>query len=319
MTAVNTYGQRVVIPVTNKSGGALALGDVVIVDTANNDAVTTTTAASSTQIVGVAQETIASNAVGRVCFGGYISLVNVNASVTRGHYGATFTVAKQATDAGASRGIGTFCEFLTGGTTPDAIIFNTDLLGSSLTNPMTTKGDIIQADTGGTPTRLAAGTSGYVLTAGGAGAFSAWAAAPGGILQSGQTILASDFTHTGDTTKTAITGLSLTLTTGAHRCLVFVSLPVLFTGSANNQICRFTHQVDGADDPSAYLGLIGNEVGNNVSPFTTVSFSLLTAVLSAASHTFSVALTNNASAASTTVYASLGKANILVVETGLTT
>ena len=45
-------------------------------------------------------------------------------------------------------------------------------------NPMTTKGDIITGDTGGTPTRLAAGTSTYVLTSNGAAAFPSWQVAP---------------------------------------------------------------------------------------------------------------------------------------------
>jgi hypothetical protein len=42
--------------------------------------------------------------------------------VTRGHYGKTHTVAKQAADASA-RAAGVFCQFLTGGTTPDAHVF----------------------------------------------------------------------------------------------------------------------------------------------------------------------------------------------------
>jgi hypothetical protein len=48
-------------------------------------------------------------------------------------------------------------------------------LGSGMTNPMTTTGDIIySADNSGTPARLAAGTSGFVLTSNGAGAAPSW-------------------------------------------------------------------------------------------------------------------------------------------------
>jgi hypothetical protein len=55
---------------------------------------------------------------------------------------------------------------------------------NAMTNPMTTKGDIILGDTGGTPSRLAAGTATHVLTANGAGAFPSWQALPaGGITQ----------------------------------------------------------------------------------------------------------------------------------------
>jgi hypothetical protein len=127
MTATNTYGRQVVVPLTNKSGGGVIAGDVVVIDTTNNDSFTTSTAGSVTGTVGIAQETIASNAVGRVLTDGYAALVNVNASVTRGNYGKTHTVAKQATDAGASRVAGTFCQFLTGGTTPDAMVWHPDL------------------------------------------------------------------------------------------------------------------------------------------------------------------------------------------------
>lgn len=162
----NTYGRQVVIPMTNKSGGGVVAGDVVIVDTSNDTAFTTTTSAAFTGGVGVAQETIANNAIGRVLIEGYAALVNVSASVTRGQYGATHTVAKQAAGT-ASRGTGTFAQWLTGGTTPTARIFPVDLLGSSLTNPMSAVGDIIQGTTAGAPARLAAPLAGKVLTGAG--------------------------------------------------------------------------------------------------------------------------------------------------------
>ena len=119
------FGRAIIVPKTNKSGGALAKGDVVIVDSANDNAVTTTTSAGTTVTVGVVVEEngIANNASGRVQFGGHVGLVTVNASVTRGHYGTTHTVAKQATDGGASRVVGSFCLFTTGGTTPEADLF----------------------------------------------------------------------------------------------------------------------------------------------------------------------------------------------------
>lgn len=112
----------VIVKVANKSGGSLANGDVVIVDTANNTAVTTTTTGRSETSVGVVQETIANNATGRVLVSGYAALVNVPASVTRGHYVETHTVAKQATGS-ATRRSGSFGQFLTGGTSPTAILW----------------------------------------------------------------------------------------------------------------------------------------------------------------------------------------------------
>src|SRR6185369_6769312 len=123
----STRGRQVVVPLTNKSGGAVAAGDVVVVDTGNNEAFTTSTAGAVTGGVGIAQDAIANNAIGRVLLHGYAALVNVSASVTRGNYGKTHTVAKQAVDAGASRVAGVFCQFLTGGTTPTARVFSPDL------------------------------------------------------------------------------------------------------------------------------------------------------------------------------------------------
>ena len=207
MTASNTYGRQVVIPLLNKSGGGVIAGDVVVIDTANNDAFTTDTAGAFIGGVGVAQETIASNATGRILTAGYAALVNVNASVTRGQFGKTHTVAKQATGT-ATRGVGTFCQWLTGGTTPDALVYPVDLLGSSLTNPMTTKGDIIIADTGGTPTRLAAGaTAGMLLRSAGSAAFETWALPPGYEFDYVQITSAVSITATTEgTADTVVTG-----------------------------------------------------------------------------------------------------------------
>lgn len=115
-------GRQNVIPMLNNSGGALIAGDVVIVDTSADNAVTTTTGAQSTAVIGVVQESIASAATGRVCFAGYVSLVLVNASVTRGHYAETHTDAKEAVGNSARRA-GSFGQFLTGGTTPAAYLF----------------------------------------------------------------------------------------------------------------------------------------------------------------------------------------------------
>jgi hypothetical protein len=59
---------------------------------------------------------------------------------------------------------------------------------SGLTNPMTTAGDIIVGGSSGTPTRLAAGTSGYVLTSNGAGVAPSYQAASGGSVPLGMSI-----------------------------------------------------------------------------------------------------------------------------------
>ena len=118
----STTGRKVIIPLTNKSGGSVAAGDVVVIDTTTDESFTTTTSAGSEQSIGIAQETIASNAVGKVLVQGYAALVNVSASATRGYYLETHTVAKQATSA-AARTAGAFGQVLKAGTTPSAFIW----------------------------------------------------------------------------------------------------------------------------------------------------------------------------------------------------
>ena len=54
----STRGRQVVIPLTNKSGGQVIAGDVVVVDTANNDAFTTTTSAGFTGAASVREAVI---------------------------------------------------------------------------------------------------------------------------------------------------------------------------------------------------------------------------------------------------------------------
>lgn len=118
---------------TNSSGGALVKGDVVIVNTGADKSITTTATGQAEVTVGVVIEEngIASAATGRVLLAGYAPLVNVPASVTRGHYVETHTVVKQATGS-ATRRAGSFGQFLTGGTTPTAWLWGvTDQTGTS--------------------------------------------------------------------------------------------------------------------------------------------------------------------------------------------
>lgn len=110
---------QVRVQLANKSGGSVAAGDVVVIDTANDTAFTTTTTGQAEVSVGVALATIANNATGPVLVSGYAALVNVPSSMTRGRYIETHTVAKQATGS-ATRRAGSFGQFLTGGTTPAA-------------------------------------------------------------------------------------------------------------------------------------------------------------------------------------------------------
>jgi hypothetical protein len=121
----------IVATLTNKSGGGVIAGDVVILDGGNNDAFTTTTSAASVAKVGIAAATIANNAAGLVVVGGYVGLVNVTASATRGDFLFTSTTVKKAS--AASFGTGAFGVVTKAGTTPTAVIFlDTQQAGSSI-------------------------------------------------------------------------------------------------------------------------------------------------------------------------------------------
>src|SRR5690242_9211840 len=95
-TALNRTGQFLG---TNKSGGNLNYGDVVVLDNTNNNGfTTTTTGALSTRGIGVIIEPngIANNATGMVASAGWVPKVNLNTSATAGQFLKTHTVAGQA-------------------------------------------------------------------------------------------------------------------------------------------------------------------------------------------------------------------------------
>lgn len=125
-TAINNdllRGRSTVARLTNKSGGAVAVGDVVILSSANAGAFTTTTSAAQTDDwVGVVIETIADNASGRVCLFGYVSQINLSASASLGDYVLTHSVAKQGVPS-SSNSNGVFGQVLGTGTSPAAIIW----------------------------------------------------------------------------------------------------------------------------------------------------------------------------------------------------
>ena len=115
-------GRANVVTLTNNSGGALVAGDVCVQDTAGDEYATTTTDAASTKQVFVAAESIASAATGRFYSEGLCPLVNVSASVTRGRYLFTHTVAKQSAE-NATYGAGAFAIILKSGTAPSVYLF----------------------------------------------------------------------------------------------------------------------------------------------------------------------------------------------------
>lgn len=96
-----------IIYLTNKSGGALAAGDLVIQDTGNDSAVTTTTAEGSATQAFVCLETISNNAAGYFFAGPGIVTMTAADAITRGSFLRTSTTVKRATDS-ASYAVGDF-------------------------------------------------------------------------------------------------------------------------------------------------------------------------------------------------------------------
>ena len=90
-------GRQVVVILTNKSGGGVVEGDVVVVDTTTDAAFTTTTEEGSCAVIGVAAETIADNAEGRVLVGGYAAAVAMDGATNRGELLKTSTTGGDAT------------------------------------------------------------------------------------------------------------------------------------------------------------------------------------------------------------------------------
>jgi hypothetical protein len=116
-------GRSNIVTLTNNSGGALVAGDVCVQDATGEEYVTTTTSAASVLKVVIAAEPIGIGATGRFYESGYCPLVTPNASVTRGRFLFTHTVAKQAAES-ATYAAGAFGKILKSGTTPSAIIYS---------------------------------------------------------------------------------------------------------------------------------------------------------------------------------------------------
>ncbi len=111
---------------TNKSGGSVAKGDVVIIDlTTASSFTTTTTGAYVDGQIGVVLEPngIANNGIGMVAVGGFVPQINLSSSASLGDLFKTHTVAKQAVRHAAPRVSGDFGEVLGTGTTPPAMLF----------------------------------------------------------------------------------------------------------------------------------------------------------------------------------------------------
>lgn len=94
---------------TNKSGGSLSAGAVVVIDTANATSFTTTTIQGNPRVLGVQVDaTIANNGTGRVAAIGPVATVNVQGNVAIGDFLECSTTAGRARSNGNSKSPGTF-------------------------------------------------------------------------------------------------------------------------------------------------------------------------------------------------------------------
>ena len=125
---MNTALNRTTVALlTNKSGGSVAYGDVVIIDATTASSFTTTTTGGYVNgLVGVVLEPngIASNAVGSIAVGGFVPKINLSSSASLGDLFFTDTVAKQAVRHAAPMVAGDFGIVLEASATPKAFLFN---------------------------------------------------------------------------------------------------------------------------------------------------------------------------------------------------
>lgn len=129
-TALNRTGQLLL---TNKSGGAVAQGDIVVVDTTTAASFTTTTTSGYVGgSIGVVIEPngIANNAIGMVAVQGYVPVINLSGTGSIGDMVKTHTVAKQGVRNAAPAVAGNFAQALGTSATPVALLWGIPYFGS---------------------------------------------------------------------------------------------------------------------------------------------------------------------------------------------
>lgn len=121
----NTALNRTTITLlTNKSGGDVAQGDVVVLGTATAKAFTTTTSLgyNSGAIGVVFDSSIANNATGLVATVGWVPKINLSGAATLYDFIKCYSVAKQGTSHAAPAQAGDFAQALQASATPEAIL-----------------------------------------------------------------------------------------------------------------------------------------------------------------------------------------------------
>lgn len=165
-------GRQVVIPLTNKAGADVPVGAVVVISRNHAGAFERTTSETqSDDMVGVCLDAIASDASGRVCFMGYVPMVNLASAAAIGDQLYTSTTAGQGTPS-AIAGEGAFGQALAASSTPPAVLWGKPAgaggqQGGAVATDMIwdAKGDLAVATAANTAAKLAVGANGTLLQA----------------------------------------------------------------------------------------------------------------------------------------------------------
>lgn len=164
-------GRTNIAVLTNKSGGDLTQGAVVVIDGTTAAAFTTTTTSGFTNgAVGVILEPngIANNATGLVAFAGWIPKINLSGAASLGDLFKTHTVAGQAVRHAAPAVQGDCGMVLATGTTPAALLFGQPVPPAAAGNVATdaiwdAAGDLVQGTGANTAVKLSLGTANQLL------------------------------------------------------------------------------------------------------------------------------------------------------------
>ncbi len=151
--------------------------------------------------------------------------------------------------------------------------------GGGLTNPMTTGGDIIYGGASGTPTRLANGSAGQVLTSAGGTSAPTWAASGSfDYFASAQVTTNSSATSSSSyvTASNSPTFVFTPTFTGKYK--VYGSIPLEAQGGPSNSLCKILNTVGSATLVNEQEGGVFNPTaGNLISSVLTQSVYTLTA------------------------------------------
>jgi hypothetical protein len=115
-------GRQTIAYLTNRTGGTVTPGAVVLISGINAQSfVATAVAAQADECIGVSLDTITNNDSGRILFWGYAPVINLTGAAVLRDWVATGAVALQGTPQ-AAPGVGVFAQVLGTGTTPPALV-----------------------------------------------------------------------------------------------------------------------------------------------------------------------------------------------------